>query len=243
MKALQNNLKVMIRLALRLGGVCLATLYKPKDLVSVCLFHDSKTISLSRPTVTLESEKLSAKKRPWTSSTTQTRRSKTTRGHSNYRRPTSTRRSTPLWVFNYAVNVSGVSLNKRTCVESLLLFRMEIVSCIFYLDEFLAFLFAQKIPYPISWKWTLISFAPQKAEAQLAYELQAAKIQQKIRNEEIQIQVRVKSCDDQSAEHSSLRKVFSSSLGFVSLCKHDLRCSSSLVLLLSPGATFPLSQG
>ena len=30
----------------------------------------------------------------------------------------------------------------------------------------------------------------QKAEAQLAYELQAAKIQQKIRNEEIQIQVR-----------------------------------------------------
>ena len=29
----------------------------------------------------------------------------------------------------------------------------------------------------------------QKAEAQLAYELQAAKIQQKIRNEEIQIQV------------------------------------------------------
>ena len=30
----------------------------------------------------------------------------------------------------------------------------------------------------------------------MAYELQAAKIQQKIRNEEIQIQVRVKSCDD-----------------------------------------------
>jgi hypothetical protein len=30
----------------------------------------------------------------------------------------------------------------------------------------------------------------QKAEAQLAYELQAAKIQQRIRNEEIQIQVR-----------------------------------------------------
>ena len=30
----------------------------------------------------------------------------------------------------------------------------------------------------------------QKAEAQLAYELQAAKIQQKIRNEEIQIQVK-----------------------------------------------------
>ena len=29
----------------------------------------------------------------------------------------------------------------------------------------------------------------QKAEAQLAYELQAAKIQQRIRNEEIQIQV------------------------------------------------------
>ena len=32
-------------------------------------------------------------------------------------------------------------------------------------------------------------FSLQKAEAQLAYELQAAKIQQKIRNEEIQIQV------------------------------------------------------
>ena len=30
---------------------------------------------------------------------------------------------------------------------------------------------------------------PQKAEAQLAYELQAAKIQQRIRQEEIQIQV------------------------------------------------------
>ena len=36
------------------------------------------------------------------------------------------------------------------------------------------------IPFP---------FFFQKAEAQLAYELQAAKIQQKIRNEEIQIQV------------------------------------------------------
>ena len=34
-----------------------------------------------------------------------------------------------------------------------------------------------------------IDFFFQKAEAQLAYELQAAKIQQKIRNEEIQIQV------------------------------------------------------
>ena len=34
---------------------------------------------------------------------------------------------------------------------------------------------------------TKISF--QKAEAQLAYELQAAKIQQRIRQEEIQIQV------------------------------------------------------
>ena len=32
-------------------------------------------------------------------------------------------------------------------------------------------------------------YLSQKAEAQLAYELQAAKIQQKIRNEEIQIQV------------------------------------------------------
>ena len=32
----------------------------------------------------------------------------------------------------------------------------------------------------------------QKAEAQLAYELQAAKIQQKIRNEEIQIQVKIR---------------------------------------------------
>ena len=36
---------------------------------------------------------------------------------------------------------------------------------------------------------TRIIFLSQKAEAQLAYELQAAKIQQKIRNEEIQIQV------------------------------------------------------
>ena len=34
------------------------------------------------------------------------------------------------------------------------------------------------------------SFFFQKAEAQLAYELQAAKINQKIRNEEIQIQVK-----------------------------------------------------
>ncbi len=33
-------------------------------------------------------------------------------------------------------------------------------------------------------------FLTQKAEAQLAYELQAAKIQQRIRNEEIQIQVK-----------------------------------------------------
>jgi hypothetical protein len=33
-------------------------------------------------------------------------------------------------------------------------------------------------------------FPIQKAEATLAYELQAAKIQQKIRNEEIQIMVR-----------------------------------------------------
>lgn len=35
----------------------------------------------------------------------------------------------------------------------------------------------------------LICFGVQKAEAQLAYELQAAKIRQKIRNEEIQIDV------------------------------------------------------
>ena len=34
-------------------------------------------------------------------------------------------------------------------------------------------------------------FYLQKAEAQLAYELQAAKIQQRIRNEEIQIQVKL----------------------------------------------------
>ena len=36
----------------------------------------------------------------------------------------------------------------------------------------------------------LFFFFFQKAEAQLAYELQAAKINQKIRNEEIQIQVK-----------------------------------------------------
>ena len=45
----------------------------------------------------------------------------------------------------------------------------------------------QKVKY-MSHGITQHSF--QKAEAQLAYELQAAKIQQRIRNEEIQIQVR-----------------------------------------------------
>ena len=45
---------------------------------------------------------------------------------------------------------------------------------------------AQKVPRSVQ---TFFSFS-QKAEAQLAYELQAAKIQQRIRNEEIQIQVR-----------------------------------------------------
>ena len=42
---------------------------------------------------------------------------------------------------------------------------------------------------PLLWEIDTISVFFQKAEAQLAYELQAAKIQQKIRNEEIQIQV------------------------------------------------------
>ena len=39
---------------------------------------------------------------------------------------------------------------------------------------------------------SILHFFFQKAEAQLAYELQAAKINQKIRNEEIQIQVKKK---------------------------------------------------
>ena len=65
----------------------------------------------------------------------------------------------------------------------------------------------------LTWKWTLrwvqtlfsvagcwgfnpnrtpaLTFQFQKAEAQLAYELQAAKIQQRIRQEEIQIQVKI----------------------------------------------------
>ena len=43
---------------------------------------------------------------------------------------------------------------------------------------------------PLPWEIDTMYFVFfQKAEAQLAYELQAAKIQQKIRNEEIQIQV------------------------------------------------------
>jgi hypothetical protein len=44
----------------------------------------------------------------------------------------------------------------------------------------------------------LRNFFLQKAEAQLAYELQAAKIQQRIRNEEIQIQVQA-SINDRSS--------------------------------------------
>ena len=44
-----------------------------------------------------------------------------------------------------------------------------------------------------------ILFMFQKAEAPLAYELQAAKIQQKIRNEEIQIQVKASSDYSNSA--------------------------------------------
>ena len=39
------------------------------------------------------------------------------------------------------------------------------------------------------WKW-ILNESLQKAEAQLAYELQAAKIQQRIKQEELQIQVR-----------------------------------------------------
>jgi hypothetical protein len=45
---------------------------------------------------------------------------------------------------------------------------------------------------------TIVTKFFQKAEAQLAYELQAAKIQQRIRNEEIQIQVQA-SNDDRSS--------------------------------------------
>ena len=43
--------------------------------------------------------------------------------------------------------------------------------------------------YSLKYKFPHFNFMVQKAEAQLAYELQAAKIQQRIRQEEIQIQV------------------------------------------------------